>query len=170
MEELDTPPTMEELRKAIDFLACGKGPWERRHPARSPEEWETRSASTPALLCVCWEQGHIPQYMRDASILTLYKKGDRSDCNNYQGISLLSIIGKVFARVALAHLQTLVSLVYPESQCGFRAGRSTVDMIFSPCQLQEKCQEQPMPLYIAFIDLRKAFDLVSRSGLFRLLQ
>ena len=43
-------------------------------------------------------------------------------------------------------------------------------MIFSLCQLQEKCHEQRQPLYIAFIDLTKAFDLVSRKGLFTLLQ
>jgi hypothetical protein len=43
-------------------------------------------------------------------------------------------------------------------------------MIFSLRQLQEKCQEQRMPLYICFIDLTKAFDLVSRNGLFIVLQ
>ena len=82
---------------------------------------------------------------------------------------LLSIIGKAFACVALACLQTLASCVYRESQCGFRSGQSTVDMIFSIRQLQEKCQEQQMQLHIAFIDLTKVFDLVSRSGLFKLL-
>ena len=77
---------------------------------------------------------------------------------------------KVFARLALNRLQKLASRVYPESQCGFRAGRSTVDMIFSLRQLQEKCREQQQPLFIAFVDLTKAFDLVSRSGLFEILQ
>ena len=42
-------------------------------------------------------------------------------------------------------------------------------MIFSLRQLQ-KCREQNRPLYLAFIDLTKAFDLVSREGLFLLLQ
>ena len=42
-------------------------------------------------------------------------------------------------------------------------------MTFSLRQLQEKCREQHMPLYIAFIDLTKAFDLVSRDGLFKVL-
>ena len=84
-------------------------------------------------------------------------------------VSLLSIVGKVYARVILGRLQKLADRVYPESQCGFRAKRSTVDMIFSFRQLQEKCREQNMPLYAAFIDLTKAFDLVSRDGLFKIL-
>ena len=45
-----------------------------------------------------------------------------------------------------------------------------MDMIFSLRQLQEKCREQKMPLFIAFIDLTKAFDLVSRDGLFKILE
>ena len=57
-----------------------------------------------------------------------------------------------------------------ESQCGFRPNRSTVDMVFSLRQLQEKCREQQRPLYMAFIDLTKAFDLVSRDGLFKVLR
>ena len=58
--------------------------------------------------------------MRDAKIVILYKnKGDCSDCNNYRGISLLSIVGKVFARVILVRLQKLAKRVYPESQCSF---------------------------------------------------
>ena len=108
--------------------------------------------------------------MRDSKIITLYKnKGERSDCNNYRGISLLSIVGKVFARVILIRLQKLAERIYPESQYGVRAERSTIDMVFSLRQLQEKCREQHMPLYIAFIDLTKAFDLVSRDGLFKVL-
>lgn len=43
-------------------------------------------------------------------------------------------------------------------------------MIFSLQQLQEKCREQQQPLFHAFVDLTKAFDLVSRGGLFQILQ
>ncbi|XP_044176632.1 uncharacterized protein LOC122959374 [Acropora millepora] len=171
MEELDHLPTEEELSKAIDSLACGKAPGKDGIPPELLKQAKlTLLQSLHKLLCLCWEQGHIPQDMRDANIVTLYKnKGDRSDCNNNRGISLLSIVGKVFARVALSRLQKLASRVYPESQCSFRAGRSTVDMIFSLRQLQEKCREQQQPLFIAFVDLTKAFDLVSRSGLFEIL-
>ena len=109
--------------------------------------------------------------MRDAKTVTLFKnKGDRSDCNNYWGISLLSVVGKVFARVLLARLQILADRIYPESQCGFRSGRSTVNMIFSVRQLQEKCRQQQYPLYLAFIDLTKAFDMINGTGLFKLFE
>ena len=109
--------------------------------------------------------------MCDAKIVTLFKnKGDRSDCNNYREISLLNVIGKVFAGVIIARLQILADRMLPESQCGFKSGRSTIDKIFSVRQLQDKCREQQQPLYFAFIDLTKAFDLVSRTGLFQLLE
>ena len=96
--------------------------------------------------------------MRDA-IVTLYKnKGDRGDSNNYCGISLLNIVGKLFAKVVLMKLRVLAERIYPESQCRFRAKRATIDMIFSLRQLQEKCREQGKSLYVAFIYLTKAFD------------
>ena len=75
----------------------------------------------------------------------------------------------MFARVALTKLQILTERTLPGSQCGFRTGRSTIDMIFSVRQLQDKCREQRMRLFIVFIDLTKAFNLVSRRGLFNLL-
>jgi hypothetical protein len=40
-------------------------------------------------------------------------------------------------------------------------------MIFAARQLQEKCQEQHVCLYTTFVDLTKAFDTVSRDGLWR---
>ena len=172
MEELNAEPTMDELSKVIDSLAAGKAPGSDSIPPDLIKHCKTTLLHPlHKILCQCWREGAVPQDMRDAKIITLYKnKGERSDCNNYRGISLLSIIGKVYAQVLLICLQKLAEHIYPESQCGFRAERSTVDMVFSLHQLQEKCREQQMPLYIAFIDLTKAFDLVSRDGLFKALR
>ena len=50
----------------------------------------------------------------------------------------------------------------------FRRGRSTIDMIFVARLLQEKCREQSRELYLAFIDLTKAFDTVSRDLLWQI--
>ena len=170
MEELDTEPTLEELSKAIDSLASGKAPGSDGIPPDLLKHCETTLLhSLHVLLCQCWQEGAVPQDTRDAKIITLFmNKGERSDCNNYRGIFLLRVIGKGFAKVILIRLQKLAERVYPESQCGFRAGGSTIDMVFSLRQLQ-KCREKQMPLYIAFIDLTKAFHLVSRDGLFQIL-
>ncbi|CAH1226359.1 CD209 [Branchiostoma lanceolatum] len=171
MDELDAEPTLDGLNKAIDSLSTGKAPGSDAIPPDLLKHCKTvLLLPLHELLCQCWKEGAVPQDMRDSKIVTLYKnKGERSDCNNYRGISLLSVVGKVYAKVVLARLQRLAERVYPESQCGFRANRSTIDMIFSLRQLQEKCREQNMPLYIAFIDLTKAFDMVSRDGLFKIL-
>ena len=108
--------------------------------------------------------------MRNAKIVTLYKnKSNKGECSNYRGISLLSITGKTFARVILKCLHILAERILLESQCGFRAGRSTVDSIFTLRQLQEKCREQGKPLLITFVDLTKAFDTVSRLDLYNVL-
>ena len=55
----------------------------------------------------------------------------------------------------------------PESQCGFRKDRGTIDMIFTARQLQKKCQWQNVDLYMTFVDLTKAFGTVSRDGLWK---
>ncbi|ROT81352.1 hypothetical protein C7M84_025487 [Penaeus vannamei] len=107
---------------------------------------------------------------RDATIIKLFKRnGDRRDCGNHRGISLLSIAGKILAKVVLMRLHKIFEDVLPESQFGFRRGRGTVDMIFAFRQLQEKAMEQNMPLYAVFVDFTKAFDTVDRDALWRVL-
>ena len=84
-------------------------------------------------------------------------------------MSPLSVAGKILGKVMLEHLQTVVEDVLPGSRCGFRADRTTIDMILTLCQPQEKSAEQYMPLYILFNNFSKAFDSVSRAYFWRLL-
>ena len=53
-------------------------------------------------------------------------------------------------------------LIY-DSQFGFVPGRGTTDAIFVVRQLQEKFQAANKRLYMAFVDLEKAFDRVLRK-------
>ena len=90
-----------------------------------------------------------------------------------RGISLLwPIAGKVLIRVLLNRLSYHVysNDTIPESQSGLCTGRGTMDMIFTARQLQEKCREQHRDMYAIFIDLTKAFDPVSRWGLWMVLR
>jgi len=119
-----------------------------------------------------WNSQQLPQQRKDANIITIYKrKGYRAECGNSRGgISLLSAAGKVLARVMLRRLLIhVVDIVVPESQCGFRRQRSTIDMIFVARLLQEKYREQHRSLFFAFIDLTKVFDTVNRSLLWDVL-
>ena len=72
-----------------------------------------------------WENGSVPQDLKDASIIHLYKnKTARNIFDKHRGISLLSVAGKILARVVLNRIIThIVPSVYPESRCGFRAGK-----------------------------------------------
>ena len=78
MEELDTEPTLEELSNAIDSLASGKAPGS---DGISPDLLQhcktTLLHSLHVLLCQCWQEGAVPQYIRDEKIITLFKKQGR---------------------------------------------------------------------------------------------
>ena len=123
------------------------------------------------LLQMVWNNECVPQDWRDALMVVLYKgKGRKDDCENYRGISLLSVVGKVLCRILLDRLLThIADDILSESRFGFRSGRSTIDMIFTAKQLQEKCLEQQVGLYQVFIDLSKAFDTLNRGVLWKIL-
>ena len=173
--ELDAIPTVNELQNAIIELSNNKATGSDGIPA----EMLKLLVSSDSLMLQrlhgfvisYWNCGEVPQSLKDAQFVQLYKnKGEKSDCNNYRGISLLSVFGKAVAKIVLQRLQVLGERIYPESQCGFRPNRSTVDMIFTLRQLQEKCREKRVPFYAAFVDLTKAFDTVSRTGLYTVLK
>ena len=121
--------------------------------------------------CIMWMKEPIPQEFKDASIIHLYKrKRNPQVCDNHIGISLLSIAGKILTKLLLSRLNVHLDQkgLIPKSQCGFRKDRGTIDMIFTARQLQEKCQGQNV-LHMTFVDLTKAFDTVSRVGLWKIM-
>ena len=84
----------------------------------------------------------LPADLVNPNLTVLFKKGDRAECGNYPGISLLSTVGKLLADILLQRLQNILPDIYPESQHGYRSGRSTIDGIFTVPQIMEKSQEQ----------------------------
>ena len=106
----------------------------------------------------------MPANLRDTTIVTLYKnKGSKADCGNHKGITLLSNAGEILARILLNRFTSNISEdKLPEAQCGFRPGRSTIDMVFTVRHIQEKCIEQQMDS--VYIDQMKAFYTVNREA------
>ena len=165
--ELSNNPTRDEIVSAIKKLNSGKAPDINGFTAEILKSGgENMISMLHKLMSHFWEEGSVLQEWVDALLVSLFKSGSQDICGNFRGISLLSIIGKVLARIQLDRLNTHITPnVVSESQCGFRPNRGTTDMVFSLRQLQEKCIEQNLDLYHCFIDLSKAFDTVNREAL-----
>ena len=105
MDDLDSGPLVEELSKAIDSLASGKAPGNDGIPPDLIKYCKTTLLlPLREVICQCWQEGAVRQETRDSNIITLYKnKGEMNDCNNYRGISLLSIVGTKYLEVNNRH-------------------------------------------------------------------
>ena len=176
LDELPTLPIIPKLDEVEDSILCLKD-----NKTVGPE-------NIPAMVikyngCALYRRLHnfildylsakcLPQQRKSANnILVCKQEGDRAVCDNSHGISLLSVAGNVLAKIMLTHLlEHVVYLVLPESQCGFRRGCSTIDIICVAWQLQEKFCGQHQDLYMAFVDLAKAFDAVNRYLLWNILR
>ena len=165
--ERAAPPTIEEVKSALNRLANNKA----LGPDCIPSEI-LKAGGQPllselwTLFLAIWEEEKVPQDLKNGIIVTIFKKHCRFDFGNYRGITLLAVIGKLFARVILDRIWPCIEKYIPEAQCSFRGGRSTSDMMFALRQLLEKCREQHQELCTVLV---KAFDTVSRSLMWALL-
>ena len=113
----------------------------------------------------------MPQQWKYAIIMVLHKKKERTEFGNYRGISLVAHAGKILLKITARRLSEYCERVriLPEEQSGFRPNRSTTDMMFVICRLQELARKKRIPLYVCFIDLTKAYDSVDRTSLWTVL-
>ena len=122
-------------------------------------------------LCnLIWSREEVPEDWRKGIIVPLPKKGALSNCNNWRGITLLSIPGKVFCAVLLNRLKDHIDIKLREEQAGFRQGRSCCEQIFTLRNIIEQCLEFRSPLFINYIDFKKAFDSIHRHTLWKILE
>jgi len=93
------------LKSAIKVMICGKSACADEIPAQVfKHEVSKLSRRLYKLLLHNWTIGSIPDNLRDALIVTIFKKGDKTLCGNYRGIFLLSIAGKILARIICTRL------------------------------------------------------------------
>ena len=113
---------------------------------------------------VVLKSGVVPSDWCAGIIHPLYKKGPANDPNNFRGITLLSVIGKLFTSCLNHRLSYYVESVglLGEDQAGFRKGYSTTDHIFTLNSLVQLYLKNNKRLYCAFIDYAKAFDTIDR--------
>ena len=113
--------------------------------------------------------GVIPSEWEDSFILSLNKgKGEALESGDYHGLKLTHQVMWLLEQVLESNIHEMGNI--DEMQFGFVPGRGTSDAILVVCQLQQKYIIVNRLLYLAFIDLEKAFDHVPRKVLWRALR
>ena len=165
-EEAITP---HEVQQAVTSLKNNKAPGIDevsaellKHGGNSVILWLTN------ILNQIWRNRKVPRDWRKGIIVKVPKKGSLSDCNNWRGITLLSVPGKVFCKVLLNRLKNAVDGAIREEQAGFRPGRSCSEQIFILRNIIEQSVEFQTPLYINYVDFKKAFDSIHRPSLWKI--
>ena len=126
--------------------------------------------SLHAVLCSAWTTGITRTDWKRTLVVPLWKgKGDHQDCNNYRGVTLLSVPGMVFARIILDRVRHLLLEHQRPEQSGFTPKRSTIDHILALRVLNERRREFWQGLLAAYVDLCKAFDSVNRDSFGRII-
>jgi len=127
------------------------------------------------LMRQAWKEENIPEDWKKSIIVPILKKGDPNVPGNYRGISLLCSAYKVYAELIRRRLEEQVESMerLPETQAGFRKGKSTMDNIFVLSHLVQRegrTEGNERRLYALFADLSAAFDNIDRDTLWRILR
>jgi hypothetical protein len=114
---------------------------------------------------MCFETEKAPKDWAKGMIFPIHKEGDKRNPDNYRGISLLSIVGKVYTAILHARLSSWCERegIIVEEQGGFRPGRGCVEQLYT--LISVLTNRVGKKTYCCFIDLRKAYDRVWRKEL-----
>ena len=170
-EEINGEFTVDEIVKLIRKLrnkkACGVDHVINEYIKHCPVEL---LGTVVKLFNIVLKTGIVPSNWCIGLIKPLYKnKGSPDDPDNYRGITLLSCLGKLFTSCLNDRLSNYIegAGIMGEEQAGFRAGYCTLDHIFVLHSIIDLYVFKKKRLYCAFIDYRKAFDLVDRCSLWQ---
>ena len=109
----------------------------------------------------------FPRQWRDGLIVNIFKKGDREDPGNYRGITLLSVVGKVFCKIINNRLVQCLDKegALHEGQAGFRLNRGCMDNVYTLNEIVQGRLRENKKTYAFFLDVQKAYDTVWHDGL-----
>jgi hypothetical protein len=102
-------------------------------------------------------------------VLPIYKNGDKTDCSNYRGISLLATTYKMLSNILLSKLIPYTDEIIEDHRHAFWQNRSTTDKAFCICHILKKKWEYNGTVNQLFIDFEKTYDSVRQEVLYNIL-
>jgi len=108
----------------------------------------------------------FPKSWYETSLTMIPKKGNLADPGNWRPIAVLDTIYKLFSRIMYERILPIIDPKLAPSQCGFRPGFRLDDALFTVETLLCKAGECNLPVWLALLDMRKAFDRILHETLF----
>ena len=104
-EPLVPEPSAFEVELAIGKLKSHKSPGIDEIPAELIKAGGgTTCGGIHKLITSIWKKEKLPEEWKESIIVPIHKKGDKTDCNNYRGISLLPTTYKILSNILLSRL------------------------------------------------------------------
>jgi len=156
-EPLVPEPSAFQVEFAIDKLKSHKSTCTDKIPAELIKSGgKTIRCKIHKLITSIWIKEELSQELKESIIVPISKKGDKTDCSNYRGISLLPTTYKILSDILLSRLTPYAEEIIGDHQCGFRRSRSSTDYKFCIRQILDKKWEYNEAVHQLFIDFRKA--------------
>ena len=160
-------PTITEVQTAIQRLKNNKSAGLDNIPAEFFKlGGELLTDHIHQIIVKIWTTESWIEQWNSSWINPIYKKGEKTLCSNYRGISVLNVGYKIFSSILCEKLKPFLQNIIGNYQCGFRPGKSTTDQIFTLRRLLEKTLEFQIDTHHLFIDFKQAYDSIKRSELF----
>jgi hypothetical protein len=138
-EPLVPGPSRLEVEIAIAKLKKYKSPGSDQIPAELIQAGgEILLPEIHKLINSVWNKEELPDQWKESIVVPIHNKSDKTDCNSYRGISLLSTLYKILSNILLSRLVPYIDEIIGDHQCGFRRNRSTTDRIFCIRQILKK--------------------------------
>ncbi|MGI4816809.1 MAG: reverse transcriptase domain-containing protein [Janthinobacterium lividum] len=164
-------PSIAEVRTAIQRLKNNKSAGLDNIPAELLKfGGEGVANHIHQIIAKIWTDETWIEEWNCSWINPIHKKGDKTLCSNYRGISILNVAYKIFSTILCDRLKPYLNDIIGSYQCGFRPGKSTTDQIFTLRRLLEKTLEFQVDTHHLFIDFKQAYDSIKRDSLFTTMQ
>ena len=160
--------TREDIQKRLEKLDANKscGP-DNIHPFVLKETATATSTPLEWIFTKSLSTGECPDDWRSANVTPIHKKGDRTLPSNYRPVSLTSQVCKILESVVREHLLEHLNSnnILSDKQHGFRQRRSCLTNLLETFDSWTRILENDNGIDVAYLDFRKAFDLVSHQHL-----